>query len=145
MNYWNQWLDGALREFQYPLCRIDGVNRQRHYLSGSVNLFQYPLCRIDGVNNDDGSVSKSKVYVSVSALSDRWCELGRCRRIGVTCVFQYPLCRIDGVNSVTSQHLLRHLTFQYPLCRIDGVNRIPDFIKNFHAPGFSIRSVGSMV
>ena len=44
----------VLEEFQYPLCRIDGVNCAEIHGHGVTTLFQYPLCRIDGVNMTGG-------------------------------------------------------------------------------------------
>ena len=60
--------------FQYPLCRIVGVNYSRFAPGGVPLNFQYPLCRIVGVNRH---IRRSKSL--------------RAR-------FQYPLCRIVGVN-----------------------------------------------
>ena len=42
--------DTAQEPFQYPLCRIDGVNIYRELVESELVRFQYPLCRIDGVN-----------------------------------------------------------------------------------------------
>ena len=61
--------------FQYPLCRIVGVNQQPRRLAVAVILFQYPLCRIVGVNV---ALQRERVHAAI---------------------FQYPLCRIVGVNS----------------------------------------------
>ena len=60
--------------FQYPLCRIDGVNDAPGQGEQSQDVFQYPLCRIDGVNLWGRALHPAP-----------W-------------LFQYPLCRIDGVN-----------------------------------------------
>ena len=65
-----------------------------------TNLFQYPLCRIVGVNQNRENLEHVPVNLSVSALSDRWCEPGKTVPYSMLLRFQYPLCRIVGVNSM---------------------------------------------
>ena len=107
--------------FQYPLCRIDGVNLACPRNAPVQVAFQYPLCRIDGVNYA-ASVPAGAKSLSVSALSDRWCEHIQVAHENLSLDFQYPLCRIDGVNQHKFDPCRVRRHFQYPLCRIDGVN-----------------------
>ena len=86
--------------FQYPLCRIDGVNSLPPSRTNALRSFQYPLCRIDGVNFWSSGCATRHYSVSVSALSDRWCERVWTQVERFLILFQYPLCRIDGVNKL---------------------------------------------
>ena len=106
--------------FQYPLCRIVGVNTGHPPHCPRAPTFQYPLCRIVGVNVRVPIVHMDALHLSVSALSDRWCEL------------------------YGAAELLPGIDFQYPLCRIVGVN-LPRGKMRVIKSSFSIRSVGSLV
>ena len=134
-----------------------------------VSMFQYPLCRIDGVNIFHVLLKSHIEEVSVSALSDRWCELADFRQEDYAkCLFQYPLCRIDGVNptlrvrqrqthvsvSALSDRWCEHANQRWHVRRIVvSVSALSDrWCEPTIRPtawtrwcGFSIRSVGSMV
>ena len=51
------------------------MNSQSHRVGGLEWSFQYPLCRIVGVNDARRDDPLARRELSVSALSDRWCEL----------------------------------------------------------------------
>ena len=64
----------GIEPFQYPLCRIVGVNLHTVEMPVVELHFQYPLCRIVGVNPETVRTVAENQVLSVSALSDRWCE-----------------------------------------------------------------------